>query len=275
MSTSIHSGYEIDTRPVDVLSISSQLVYGSVGNNAGDTHYNTKNIRRIKLPTILLSALPHYEGVQFHPIDLEWFDNSLHHLKTIGVIGQLKIVTVGFLGDAKQAEIIAKHIRQWQQEFPELKFILDPTMGDYDVGIYVADGVAEAHREILHPIANGLTPNLFELEQLSQRKISTEAEMLEAASDLLNQTTQWVVVTSSNLFQQHTEGRTVSDTIVLKDDPESSVQEHTILRERVISDAKGAGDLFMAGMVTSLIQGITPAAAIDIAATSVVDFLHP
>jgi pyridoxine kinase len=47
-----------------------------------------------------------------------------------------------------------------------MQVIVDLVIGDHDTGIYVADGMVEAVRELLLPLAHGLTPNDFELGHL-------------------------------------------------------------------------------------------------------------
>ena len=62
----------------------------------------------------------------------------------------------------------------------------DPVLGDIDTGIYVKPGIDTFFRERAIPAADLVTPNHFELEHLTGRKISTMSETLAAARSLLN-----------------------------------------------------------------------------------------
>ena len=61
----------------------------------------------------------------------------------------------------------------------------DPVLGDVDTGIYVKPGIDAFFRERAIPAADLVTPNHFELEHLTGRKVSTMAEALAAARSLL------------------------------------------------------------------------------------------
>ena len=53
--------------PLDVISIQSQVVYGTVGNNAA-------------LPTVLFSNTPHYDTIHGGAIPADWFAGYLADL---------------------------------------------------------------------------------------------------------------------------------------------------------------------------------------------------
>ncbi|HBD35128.1 MAG TPA: bifunctional pyridoxal kinase/hydroxymethylpyrimidine kinase, partial [Cupriavidus sp.] len=55
----------------------------------------------------------------------------------------------------------------------------------------------EAVRELLLPLAHGLTPNDFELGHLSGRSADSVEQVVAAARSLLTDRVQWMVVTSA------------------------------------------------------------------------------
>ena len=69
---------------------------------------------------------------------------------------------------------------------PKAIWCCDPVLGDIDTGIYVKPGIDAFFRDRALPAADLITPNHFELEHLTGRKVATLDEALAAARSLLN-----------------------------------------------------------------------------------------
>lgn len=246
-----NSGWELDRRPVDVVAISSQVVYGSVGNAAsagvlsgaiaGGGH------RCVQVPTVLLGTLPHYPTVHGGPIPDEWLAGILDDLSQLDALSTVKYVIIGYLAHANQARIIADWFRSLQRQVSDVKLVVDPAMGDDDVGMYTDPAVAEAYRNDLVPLATGLTPNRFELSLLTGRHIQTPDDVHSVALEL-RPDTGWIVVTSA-LTEDGGHMATMANMAL--DADRISRLEH----QRFASQAKGAGDLFAATVIARLLEG--------------------
>lgn len=75
--------------------------------------------------------------------------------------------------------------------------MIDPVIGDHDHGVYVDPGLVDAYRRDLLPLADGLTPNGFELAHLTGLAVNDVESVVAAARTLLTGRTQWVAVTSA------------------------------------------------------------------------------
>jgi len=233
---------------VDVVSIQSQVVYGMVGNNAAVPALNKHGFITAAVPTVLLSNTPHYPSIHGDAIPVDWLRGFLDDLKQRGALERLRAVLVGYLGHPEHAVVLANWIRRLQQEIEGLLVIVDPVIGDHDVGTYVNPDLIDAYRQELLPLATGLTPNGYELEQLTEIPIHQEDDVRKAAKTLLNHRTQWVAVTSA------APGTWADDqmgiTVVTAEDAV------TINHPKVDCNCKGTGDLFTANLTAYILKRI-------------------
>lgn len=237
----------MDRRPVEVVVISSQVAYGAVGNTASARVLTEAGHRCVQLPTVLLGTLPHYPVLHGGPVPDEWLAGMLDDLLTLDALASLRFVLVGYLAHPGQAAIIADWFGRLRDAVPGVELVVDPAMGDDDVGLYTDPAVAASYGEHLVPLATGLTPNRFELGLLTADapRASGIDGVFEAAAGLVRPGV-WVVVTSAT----GGDASTVANAIVTADGI-STVQEH----ERLPTAAKGAGDIFAATIVASLLDG--------------------
>lgn len=256
------SGWEFDRRDVEVIAIGSQLVYGSVGNNAAGRQFDAANIRRITVPTVLLTNLPHYPSMHAVEIPDAWLTAALEDIVARGLLETTRFITVGFLATPGQAQIIARWLRSVKENFPQICLIVDPTMGDDDVGIYTAQGLAQAHLKHLIPLANGIVPNRFELQLLAEAAgwETADLDVIATANTIIALGPSWAVVTSAT---GNIDPDKVVDTVVTA----TGTSNH--IRHKVETTAKGAGDHFAAALLIALAQGSDVDSATELAASAV------
>lgn len=170
--------------PRQVLSISSQVAYGPVGNSASVPALQAAGFTVSQVPTIILSNHPGLgkpSGVKLPAAELEAILKSLDGL---GVLDSCIGVMTGYFASADQIQIAASFIRQMREKNSSLYVLLDPVLGDDD-NLYVSSDVANAIRDELLPLASCITPNRFELAWLTDKTVSNKAEALVAAAGLL------------------------------------------------------------------------------------------
>jgi pyridoxine kinase len=169
--------------PRRVLSISSQVAYGPVGNSASVPALQAAGFTVSQIPTIILSNHPGLgkpSGVKLPPTELEAI---LKTLEALGALDACAGVMTGYFASAGQIQIAASFIRKMKNTNAGLYVLVDPVLGD-DGSLYVSNEVANAIRDELLPLASCITPNCFELGWLSGKSVSSKAEALLAAAAL-------------------------------------------------------------------------------------------
>jgi len=247
--------WELDRRPAGVLLIGSQVAFGSVGMN-GVLPMLT-NTRVVPLPTIVLSNLPHYPSVHANPMPAEWLAGSIRDLASLGVLDAIDSVCTGYFASPDQVAAVADALEPLIARRPDLRVLVDPTLGDSDVGMYTDPAVAPALRERMLPLATGIVPNGFELGLLSGENAPSDAE--DAARALMGPRTDWVVISGGAASG----GPTLVDLVVTRDG--SGKLEHPLIPTTV----KGTGDAFAGALLAELRRGAAVTDAVAAAAAAV------
>jgi pyridoxine kinase len=153
--------------PRQVITISSQVSAGPVGNSAIVPALLAMGITPVAIPTILLSNHPGHgkpEGIAVPP---ETLGAMLKRLIDLDFIRKDAVILTGYFANAGQIDAVAAVI----DPLDEAIYICDPVLGDTPKGLYVPEDVAQGIKERLVPMADVLTPNAFELGWISGRDI--------------------------------------------------------------------------------------------------------
>ncbi|QEK91858.1 pyridoxine/pyridoxal/pyridoxamine kinase [Achromobacter insolitus] len=251
------------TAQVDIVSVQSQVVYGCVGNNAAMPVFRKAGLRAIAVPTVILSNTPHYPTLHGGAVPLDWFEGLLQGLDERGVTRRARAVVCGYLGQPGQAGLLAGWLPALRASRPDLKVHIDPVMGDRNDGLYVNEGLVQQYRDLLVPLADGMTPNHFELELLVGRALSSIEEVVAAARELIPRGPEWIVVTSA--APMTAAAGTLQLAVVTRD--EATVVTHPEIA--IPPSVHGTGDVFMAGVTARLLTGQSLVEAVRSAAAQV------
>ncbi|CAB3635235.1 pyridoxine/pyridoxal/pyridoxamine kinase [Achromobacter pestifer] len=237
------------TVQVDIVSIQSQVVYGYVGNNAAMPIFRRAGLRAIAVPTVILSNTPHYPTLHGGAVPLDWFEGLLRGLDERGVTKVARAVVCGYLGQPGQADLLARWLPALRAARPDLRVHIDPVMGDRNDGLYVDAGLVAQYRDLLVPLADGMTPNHFELELLVGRPLTSIDDVVAAARELIAQGPDWIVVTSA--APMAAAPGTLQLVVVTGD--KASVVTHPEIA--IPPSVHGTGDVFMASVTARLLTG--------------------
>ncbi|UBX48502.1 pyridoxine/pyridoxal/pyridoxamine kinase [Providencia alcalifaciens] len=246
-SNSFQNAADATPLPYDVVSIQSQVVYGSVGNSIAVPALTKQGLRVAAVPTVILSNTPHYATCYGGELPGEWFRGYLQGFVERGSLNSVKAILTGYLGSPDKAHDLANWLASVREQHSKMPVIVDPVMGDEDSGFYIPPAIADVYRHEVIPLATGIIPNKFELSTLSGQEINNLDDATRAARSLLKGHTQWVIITSA--FQPDDES--IEVVCVTKQDVA------VIRHKRYPVTPKGTGDLFGAELTAQLLSGLS------------------
>lgn len=167
-----------------ILSIQSHVVYGHVGNRSAVFPLERLGFEVWSINTVQFSNHSGYDtwrGEVFssHQIGLVWAG-----VKERGVLPECEAILSGYLGDADIGNVILSAVRDVKAVKPEALYCCDPVMGDHGRGFFVRPGIPEFLRTKALPLADILTPNHFEAENLVDRSIRSVEDAKKACRSL-------------------------------------------------------------------------------------------
>jgi len=163
------------------LLISSFVAASRVGAHASAFCLRRLGIDVILLPTIILGRHPGWgdPGGQSLP--------KSHLLDMWEAIAKQKIkinaVMTGYLGAEEQIDFAKGVISQCRADNPDLTVLVDPVMGDHG-RLYIPENRADAIKSRLLPMADIITPNVWELSYLTDELTQNPEQVVKAARSM-------------------------------------------------------------------------------------------
>lgn len=232
--------------PVDVISVQSQLVYGHAGNSAAVPPLRALGARVAEIPTTLLSNAPFYATLRGRVLPSDWFADLLRGASERGLPARAKMLVSGYFGSVDNGTAFAGWLDAVLPACPQLRYCLDPVIGDTHTGPYVEPGLEAVFVERLLPRAWLVTPNAFELGRLTGMPALAQDDAIAAAQVLLQRGPQWVLA--------HSVGGSPGELVTLAVGREGVWRWTSPL---LPVDVAGTGDVLMALIIAFLLRGQT------------------
>src|SRR5579859_730709 len=230
------------------LILSSFVAAGRIGGAAQQYVLAAHHIDPVLVPTVMLGRSP-ARGAHGQATRPELFSQMLADVEADALFGYVDLVITGYFSSAAQVEIAAQaltRIKVAAQRKPIL--LVDPILGDAPKGLYVSPQVAEALAALLIPLADWITPNLWELERLTGSRIVGVDAALAAARKLGKP----ALVTSAP-------ARADEAAVLFVDEDRAVLFAHP----RLSHAPNGTGDLIAASFGAGLVEGLEPQASVE------------
>jgi len=151
-----------------ILSIQSEVVYGHVGHQASRFILERMGHPVWAAPTVLFSNHLAHKTVTGRVLPAAEVRELIDGVRKLGVLGTANAILTGYLGAPETAALVAEVVAEIKALNPRALYIFDPVIGDQGA-MYVKPELAAALSEILVPIADVLSPNVYELGHLTGR----------------------------------------------------------------------------------------------------------
>lgn len=233
------------------LILSSFVAASRIGGAAQQYVLAAHKIDPVLVPTVMLGRNP-ARGSGSQPTPPELFARMLADVEADALFGLVDLVITGHFSSAEQVEIAAAALGRIQAASERAPVVLvDPILGDDPNGLYVTPEVAEAVKSQLVPLADWITPNLWELGHLTGAEIADAGAAVAAARRLGKP----ALVTSAPAAD--------GETGLLFVDADSAT---LFVHARLPTAPNGTGDLVAASFGAGLVEGLAPLAAAERAA---------
>jgi len=167
------------------LSLQSHVAYGYVGNRAATFPLQRLGHDVWAVNTVSFSNHTGYGSWKGRAATPEEVTAQVAGIEALGQLARCDALLTGYVGDAALGDVILDTARRLRAANPRAIWCCDPVLGDTDTGLYVKPGIDAFFRDRALPACDLLTPNQFELEHLTGRRIATLADALAAARGLL------------------------------------------------------------------------------------------
>ena len=167
-----------------ILSISSQVLHGHVGNSAALPTFNALGFEAWAMPTVVLSNHPGHGSAAGFTVEVADMENMIRELERHGWLENCTGILTGYFRSVGQCQLAARLVRDLKRAKPDVFYCCDPVIGDDPQGLYVDTEIAVAVRDHLVPQADLVTPNLFELQWLTDVHALDSGSVVEAARKL-------------------------------------------------------------------------------------------
>ena len=228
-----------------ILSIQSFVSKGYVGNRAAEFVLERLGIEVWSIPTVLFSNHSGYGKFSGNSVDSCDIQNLFEGIATIADLSEIEAVVTGYIYNKDQVKKISNIIKQININNLKKLYLCDPVAAN-ERGLFVDKNVADSMSEFLFPLANIITPNIYELEYFSGIKINNSQNLIKAAKFFLEYGPQALLVKSVQLKSGY------FSNLLLE---EGNVWSIDVPRFDGVMN--GAGDVYAAILIAEIVKGKT------------------
>lgn len=186
---------------VRVLSIQSHVVSGYVGNKCASFPLQVLGFDVDTINSVQFSNSKRYQHCKGEVLDDVQLGELFDGLK-LNELDNYSHLLTGYISSAsflQKIEDIVKHLKTVN---PNLIYVCDPVMGD-NGRMYVSEELLPIYRDRIIPLADIVTPNQFEAEMLTGKKIKNKDDAVRVMKWFHQHNVKTVVLSSTDLGKEN------------------------------------------------------------------------
>lgn len=180
-----------------VLSIQSHVVHGYVGNKSATFPLQVLGFEVDAINTVQFSTHTGYKHIKGTVLNNDDLAGLIEGLQLNGVDHYTHLLT-GYNRNAESLLQVAAIVKKMREKNPNMVYVCDPVMGDHGK-MYVPPDVLPAYRDSIIPLADILTPNQFEAQELTGLPLKNIDDAVKVIRALHDKGVQTVVLSSTDL----------------------------------------------------------------------------
>ena len=252
---------------MNILSLQSHVAYGHVGNSAAVFALQRLGVEVWPIHTVQFSNHTGYATARGHAFDAAHIRELTQGLRERDVLRHCDGVLSGYVGSAEVGAAILDAVAEVKRANPSALYCCDPVIGDVERGAFVKPEVADFMCAGAVPAADIVTPNHFELEQITGHTVRSLPDALAAIDVLRNLGPRKTVLVTSLVTDE-----TPADAIDLAACDEAG--RYRLRTPKLPIAAHGAGDAIAALFMAHYLRTGSAAAAMSRAAASIFGILR-
>nr|CAG4638577.1 EOG090X09AY [Cyclestheria hislopi] len=180
-----------------VLSIQSHVVSGYVGNKSAVFPLQVLGFEVSAINSVQFSNHTGYGKWKGNVLNSQELDDLMSGLQTNNLDNFTHILT-GYVASESFLLQVYEVVKRLKDKDPNTIYVCDPVMGD-NGHLYVPKELLPIYRDKLIPLADIITPNQYEAEVLTGKKITNEQDALECMKMLHEKGAKVVIISSSDI----------------------------------------------------------------------------
>jgi len=186
------------------------LVFPDVGNKAAVFPLQLLGYDVDFINSVHFSNHTGYEnGLKGDVMNGEQLKQILKGLEDNDLLGDVGHMLTGYIGSESFCEAVLTVLQTIRKYNENIKFVCDPVMGDHGK-FYVPPELVKVYRQTVIPVADIVTPNQFEVEQLTGVVVKTLEDARKACDKLHAMGPSIVFITSVVLEEEGSKEKTIS-----------------------------------------------------------------